>query len=222
MNQNIVKITLHGLLGEAIGKEWNLAVKTFSAALNAVETLSKRKFYKFLREKDAEGVRYQILINGREFLHDKSNPPDISKPESIVNTELCGKTKNLETIDIVPVIEGAGGDIGNIFTIILGVILIAVGIFVPGLGAFGVALVLAGLGLIAAGVINLLSKGPELQEFKDRQKTSYLFSGPVNTVGEGGVVPVGYGELLIGSAVISASYDVGYFDAGDNTRTVNS
>ena len=36
---------------------------------------------------------------------------------------------------------------------------------------------------------------------------SYTFNGPVNTVGEGGPVPIGYGRLIIGSQQIFSSYD---------------
>ena len=40
--------------------------------------------------------------------------------------------------------------------------------------------------------------------------TSYLFNGPVNTVGEGGPVPIGYGKLLIGGNNVFANYDIIY------------
>ena len=33
---------------------------------------------------------------------------------------------------------------------------------------------------------------------------SYTFSGPVNTTAQGQPVPVGYGRLIVGGAVISA------------------
>jgi predicted phage tail protein len=35
-------------------------------------------------------------------------------------------------------------------------------------------------------------------------KPSFLFDGPVNTIAQGHPVPVGYGEMYVGSAVISA------------------
>lgn len=222
MKQNLVKVKFHGILGDSIGKDWKLAVKTVGAAMNAIDVLSKRKLFKFLIEQDKKGAKYNVLINGREFIHDKRNPPNIKDPKSIAYSELCAKVNKLETIDIVPVLEGSGKDIASIFTAILGAILIIVGVVLSftGFAPLGVPLIIAGLGLLAAGIINLLSKGPELGEFKDRQKTSFLFSGPVNTINEGGPIPVGYGILMIGSSVISASYDIGYFDANDNFRIV--
>ena len=221
MKQNIIKINLWGVLGEVVGKEYNLAVNTLSAALNAIEVLSNRKLYRFLRENDKKGIKYRVLLNGRDFAYDLNNPPDPNDLESITSSELCAKTKNLKTIDIVPVIEGSGGNGGSIGAIIVGIILVIVGIFTFGAtSALGVSIIIGGLGLVAAGVLNLLSQPPELQPFKDKQKSSYLFNGPENTINEGGPVPVGYGRLIVGSAVISASYDIGYFDASDNTRIV--
>ena len=221
MNQDIIKIKLFGVLGEEVGSEYNLAVKTLSAALNAIESLSNRKLYKFLQENDKKGIKYRVLLNGRDFICDINNPPDPNNLESITSSELCAKTKNLRTIDIVPVIEGSGSNGASIGTIIVGVILIIVGVIlsIAGFGS-GVPLILIGIGLLAAGVINLLTKPPELQEFKDKQKTSYLFNGPENTINEGGPVPIGYGRLIVGSSVISASYDIGYFNADDNSRIV--
>ena len=35
---------------------------------------------------------------------------------------------------------------------------------------------------------------------------SYLFSGPVNVINEGGPVPIGYGRLIVGSQVIMSTY----------------
>jgi predicted phage tail protein len=205
-------------LGEHVKyKTWNLAINSVGQALNAIEVLSKRKLYKFLKENDDKGIKYRVLINGRDFLCEKT--PTLNDPESIANSELCAQVHGLKTIDIVPVLEGAGGNGASIGAIILGVVLVIVGIVVAVAGGgLGVPLIIAGIGLIAAGVINLLSKGPELQEFTQRQKTSYLFGGPVNTINEGGPVPVQYGMGMIGSSVISASYDVEYFNADDTAR----
>jgi predicted phage tail protein len=102
------------------------------------------------------------------------------------------------------------------------------------------ALGMAGLGLIAGGVSLFLSKPPNFDmtipdssggtdgdgfqgltpdpigqgsapgAANTRGSVPYLFNGPVNTVGEGGPVPVGYGQLVIGSNNVFASYDLSY------------
>jgi len=38
--------------------------------------------------------------------------------------------------------------------------------------------------------------------------SSYVFNGAVNTTAQGHPVPVGYGRMIVGSAVISAGIDV--------------
>lgn len=197
MKQNIVKIKLYGELGKAVGEEYNLAVKTFAEAINAIQILSNGKLFKHMMENDKKGIRYKILLNGRDFIYDKNNPPRPDNLESLMNCELAWKTKDLKTIDIVPSMEGS--DIISLIIYLIVSIIIAV---------------------IAAVIINALTKPPELQEFKQRQKTSFLFSGQENTINEGGPVPLGYGRLIVGSSVISAAYSVGYFHATDNARIV--
>jgi len=220
MKQELVEVNLHGVLGEAVGhKTWTLSVKTVGAAINAIEVLSQRKLFKFLSENDKNGIKYQILINGRDFNYDKENPPSLDNKESILNSELCAKVKDLKTIDIVPVLSGAGNGGGmvvlGVFLIILAILLLA-----TPFGVLSPYIFMIGVGLIAAGIMQMLTKPPEMPSYRETAKKSYLFSGPVNVVNEGGPIPIGYGRLMIGSAIISASYDIGYFDANDNYRTV--
>ena len=69
---------------------------------------------------------------------------------------------------------------------------------------------MGGIGLVAAGIANLLTPEPEFDDFREIEgggRPSYIFSGPQNTVREGGPVFVGYGRLLIGSHVIQTSLD---------------
>ena len=207
----MTKITLHGELGEAIGSEWNLKVKSVSEAISAINILSKRKFYPLLLEKDKQGLKYQIVINNQEFAPNKKIDENTTIQE-IKESELCIDRGNLKTIDIVPVYEGSD----EVLSIVLGVILVIVGIIVA-VGSWGAAapiggaLITAGVGLIVGGIIGLLTAPPSFEDFREVEKrgtTSYLFSGPQNTTREGGPVPLGYGRLIVGSQVIQASYDL--------------
>jgi len=215
MSANLVTVTFHGILGESLSKTvWKVAVKSVGEALYAIETLSGRQLYKKIVDLSNKNVRYAVAINGEPFKTEQDL--SIDNPESIRNSELCIK-RNIESIDIIPVIEGAGGDFMNIFTVILGGLLIA-----TGLGAFagigltlgstwGTVAVFAGLGLLAAGVTNLLTSPPKFEDFREiggGGARSYLFNGPQNTTREGGPVPLVYGELIVGSQVISTTYDI--------------
>ena len=122
----------------------------------------------------------------------------------------------MKSIDIVPVVEGA--DAKDIFAIIAGIILIVLGVFTFGATTqMGMMLIAGGLGLMAAGIANLLTPMPEFGDFREIEgggRASYIFSGPENTVREGGPVFIGYGRLLVGSQVIQSSIET--FDVKNN------
>lgn len=204
---NLTSITLHGILGEQVGKNWNIQIKSVSEAIHAINILSGQKLYKQLRENDEKNIKYKVLVNNNLIEPDKELKPD--EIESIRNSEFCIE-KKIDEIDIVPVLEGAGGDNGGTFAIIAGVLLIIAGILIIGVAApIGAALIIGGVGLIAAGVYTLLSKPPEFEDFREKsERISYLFNGPTNVSREGGPVPVAYGRLIVGSQVASATYEI--------------
>lgn len=198
---SLVTIKLHGNLGELFHEQWDFAVKSVSQALSAINTFTDNKFFKFLSSKQQKGVFYRVLINGEDYVAEKSltDPEDIN---AIKSSNLVANIDNLKTIDIIPVLEGAK----DVFLIILGVVLVIVGILLIEFG-IGVPLIMIGIGLLAAGITALISKPPAFEDFREVEgsKSSYLFNGPVNIQREGGPIPVGYGRLLVGSQVISAN-----------------
>lgn len=217
----MVRVNLHGKLGEDLGKTWDLDVTSVAEAMRAIEANTRCLRKWFLDHANEKGYSaYSISVNNK-FLKFKED----MQVDEFKNSEVFMQYDDkLETIDIFPEIMGSR----SIFMIIVSVILIVVAVFVPPLAP---VLILAGLGLLAAGVTSLLSKPPPLIPFNAQQAdpinssagevggpSSYLFNGPVNTVGEGGPVPVGYGTLLIGSNNVYASYDVQY---KTNKRGIN-
>ena len=210
--KNLVRIKLHGHLGKTMKKRvWSLSVETVSEAINAINILSNNKLKKRLIKDHRENIKYNVLIDGRDFMHE--DPLDIKKPETIKSSELCLKNNKMKTIDLIPIIEGAGDGI-NIFTIILAIVLIVWGFIIAAAGnpQLGYAMVMAGLGLLAAGISNLIAKAPKPGEISD-SIGSYMFNGPQNTDKEGNPVPVGYGRLLVGSQIVAASYDIDYLSS---------
>jgi len=210
----LVNVKFHGNIWGDLKANYNLAVSSVGEAIYAIDTLNKRKLTKQLLGNDKKNIKYRVLINGRDFVCQE--PLSLEKPETITNSELVMIRKNLQNIDIVPVLEGADGAL-NILTIVLGVILIVVGFVIfPGTQVLGLmllksALVMGGLGLVVAGVINLLSSPPKFEDFRTIEKggkSSYLFNGPENTVGEGGPVPMGYGRLIVGSHTVVTTYNI--------------
>jgi predicted phage tail protein len=222
MSANLVHVTLHGELSQ-IGSDWDLSVKSVSEAIHAIEKITN-KLYSFLIDKTRQNIKYRIVINGKDFYTD--NEPRLDDPKSIENCELRMHNKNLKTIDIIPVLEGSGSKFMGWITAFLGVVLIVIGLgLTPFTGGTSLGLVMAGLTLLAAGVSTLLTKPPKFEDFREIEqggKTSYLFAGPQNVVGEGGPVPLGYGRLLIGSQTISSSYVIRDFNTDDTTDYVRN
>lgn len=96
-----------------------------------------------------------------------------------------------------------GGKNGGVFNVVLGVVMLVIAYFVPVTAPY---LVPAGVSMIAGGVVQMLTpvpKGPGNTDGPDN-KPSYTFSGAVNTQAQGNPVPLLYGRMIVGSAVVSA------------------
>lgn len=205
-----VEIFLHGKLGEAVGKDhWELSVQSPAEALYAINIMSKDSIRKYFLKPLNSYARYKVLVNDKEV-------PFTFDENFYKNNELLVKSNDFKRLDIVPVLEGAGG-------------IDWLGIFLGGIGLFygGAIVRMASLALITTGISNLLSKPPKMPEQRQiknpssdpsQLSNSYLFGGPVNVLNEGGPIPLGYGRLIVGSQVIMGSYDVRYVDIRDAGR----
>ena len=237
--KKLTKIKFHGELGEHMGKEYNLSVDSVKEALQAVNKISGKKLSKYFMKDGNFHNEYRILVNGKDLA---SKHKKIDSVDKVNSSEIVIERKNLDTIDIVPVIQGSGNNFLAILLVVVAVVLIATGVGAAAFGAFmaqgaaqaglatattlgisaGTAIV-AGLGLLAAGISVLLSKPPEFAAFQDTStaggRRSYLFNGPENVQGEGRAVPFGYGRLKIGSQSIDATYEITYADADTNPLT---
>lgn len=116
-------------------------------------------------------------------------------------------------IRIVPVLKGAKN--GGILQIVAGVVLVIAGGLVSGLSygwaaPVGSAMIQLGWGMIVGGIVQLLTPLPHGKSAKDSPANTpnYSFNGPINTQAQGNPVPLAYGEVHCGSAVISAGIDV--------------
>ena len=194
---NLVKVKLHGVLGKKLKqKEWHLKVSSVSEALYAINVNTDFKLRKILMDHQKNNIKYGVCVNEKA----------VENANRIKDNSLFLKHKNLESIDIIPVVEGKS--MGLISTIIGAGMLVFSG---------NAMMANIAMTLIMAGISDMLSKPPEIPD--TRQITnpssdpvalgeSYLFNGPVNVINEGGPVPIGYGRMVVGSQVILASYEV--------------
>lgn len=143
--------------------------------------------------------------------------------------------KGRETLHITPVVMGAGGKNGGVFQAVLGVVLIAVAWWSPagwGLSASAFSSIgMMGASLLLGGVSQMLTKMPAVNE-REAGKTlqSSAFSGLQNMAANGQPIPLIYGEMLVGSLVISqgiTSYSIqsggsiGFAPAGKASTSFN-
>lgn len=187
-------VFLHGHLGEKYGKRFTLAVHSVAEAC----ALLAANFKGFTADMQAQRHGFVIRVDGQPA-------KDIA---ALREKHICPE------IHIVPALAGAGGkNSGAGFVVVAAAIAIAAYTgYVPAdyVGmAYNVALNLAISGvsqLLMAGAVQPEGGNDELTG--ETNKTSYAFSGPVNTTKQGNPVPVLYGRLLVGSQVISAGIEV--------------
>lgn len=181
MNNEITTVKLHGWLGKKYGKTFKLYVNNVR---DAVDLLSAQ----------LKGFRQDIIKNNRCYKVLVQN--EAKGPDELFDGA-AGKC-----IRIIPVVAGSG----NAAKIVIGAVLIyltwgaATGTVAAAVNGIGWSLVVGG----AMGLIFGTAKATA-GESNSESKTSYLFSGTVNTTGQGNQVPLAYGgPIRIGSQVISA------------------
>jgi len=122
-----------------------------------------------------------------------------------------------DTIRIAPILKGSKA---GVLQTIIGAVLIVVGAIATayGYGAIGGPMISAGIGMVAGGIIQMLSPQTKLNKNADSadNQGSYVFSGPVNTTAQGNPVPVLYGRMIVGSAVISAGMEADDYSPATN------
>ena len=184
----LVTVRLYGKLGARFGRSYRLAV---SSAGEAVRALSSQLpgFESFLTRSKDMGLAYTVFYGKR----------------NLTEEQLRDAVDVDEDIRIAPVVIGSKN--GGWLNIILGAVLIVVGLVLsPFTGGASLFLVKMGTGLIVSGIVQLLTPVPKDNTSKEKAENqpSYAFNGPINTQAQGGCVPVLYGEMIVGSAVVSA------------------
>ncbi|GAA5787308.1 tail assembly protein [Chitiniphilus shinanonensis] len=188
------EVILYGPMRARFGRSFRLDVASPAEAIRALTAVVPGFRAWFARQAQA-GAAYHVLVGQRD----------------LAERELADLAPAEAPIRIAPALRGAKR--GGLFQVILGAAMIAFAFSTGGaslLATLGTntASTVVGLGasMVLSGVAQLLApqvKAGTPAERPDNQP-SYVFDGPVNTTSQGQPVPVLYGELLVGSAVISA------------------
>ena len=196
------KVKLYGELADFVGhKELEAGINSTADAIRFLIT-NFPKLEAHMNER-----YYKVLVNDYEITEKEIQNP-------------TGKSD----INIVPVISGAGGNVGKV---LLGAALIGTAFMTGGVtggaffkaatveGSFAAAgfltkaAVTIGGALVLQGVSDMLFPTPKMPEFSNEEdpRISFSFSGIQNTSRAGTSHPIVYGEIVTGSVVISAGID---------------
>ena len=186
-------VRLYGQLGSKFGRVYRLALDSNTPAEAIAALCSQIKgFSSYLAQAKDRGIGFAIFVGKKNLSHDELLSPS-----------------GADDIRIAPILLGSKN--GGVFNIVMGAVLIVVGGFIAGwsFGAaspIGSSIAAMGASMIAGGVVQLLSPQPRQLKSGDRpdNQPSYVFNGAVNTQAQGNPVPVLYGRMIVGSAVISA------------------
>ena len=183
-------IRLYGELGKRFGREFKLDVQSPAEAVRALRVIVPG-FQAYLAEHAKSA--FKIFVGG-------SNRSD----------EVGAPCSDMEVIRIAPTVQGASA-VGRI---ILGVALLAFAWWNPlgwtAGGAMLTGVTGMGMSMVLGGVVQLLSPQQTYDSAaseRPENRPSYNFNGPVNTTAQGHPVPLCYGRMIVGSAVISAGIE---------------
>ncbi|ENE13470.1 bacteriophage lambda tail assembly I family protein [Escherichia coli p0305293.14] len=178
-------------------------MKTGAEAIRALATQLPA-----FRQKLSDGW-YQVRIAGRDA------------GETELSARLNEPLANGAVIHIVPRLAGAKS--GGVFQAVLGAAVMAVAIWMPvgwkdaeavsGMFSLGASMVLGGV----AQMLAPKARTPRTQTTDNGKQNTY-FSSLDNMVAQGNVLPVLYGEMRVGSRVVSQ--EISTADEGDGGQVV--
>lgn len=197
-------IYLYGELGRKYGKRHRIHIASPAEAIRALAA-NFDDFLTDLLKSGEKGIGYRIVV-GKSDIGEK---------------QLYDPTA--DAIKIIPVIQGAKQ--GGVTQILLAAILVVVALYYPPAAAYAPQLYGMAASMALGGITQMLSAQSKSKKPSENSANdpSYVFSGPVNTTAQGHPVPVGYGRLIVGSAVISAGISIEQVQVGvDTTGTTGT
>lgn len=192
----MVTIRLLGEVGRRFGRRFQLAVKTPAEALRAL-CVQIPELRQYLLESGENGINWRVVTDHAQGLTEEQLMWPMSK-----------------RMVLAPIPVGRGG--GGVGAIIAGIALVAFSLLLPGIGAAIGGATMTKIGLVGAamlfgGVAQLLTPTPQMPTVgaigggattgrsESDQLKSFTFDKSNANTKQGEVVPVLYGERIIGS-----------------------
>ena len=206
-------VKVYGALRKRLGQcRFELDVATPAQAIKAL-CVNFPGLDKWLIDSEKDGVGYRVTVAREQVTEDNMAP-------------LMMPFSDREVFSITPVVVGAGRGLGRI---LLGAVLITAAVFMAPAAAAGggfftagatgtsltamgyasIAVGNLGISLVLGGIAQSLSPQPGPNQLDEAvQLESFTFSNVLNTSRQGMPVPIAYGRLFVGSAVLSSGFDV--------------
>ena len=210
-------VKVYGALRKRLGQcRFEFDVATPAQAIKAL-CVNFPGLEKWIVDSEKDGVGYRVAVSKEKATAENIAP-------------LLMPFSDKEVFSITPVVAGAGRGAGQI---LLGVALIATAVVIApaaaagsgflGLGSASAATASAfaasastivgsiGISLTLSGIATAISPQPDtgLERGREAAKLeSFVFNNVVNTAKQGLPVPIAYGRVFVGSAVLSSGLDV--------------
>lgn len=175
-------VILPGELAKKFGKYHKMLVSSPAEAVRAL-CLTMKGFQEHLTTSHSRGVEYAVFVG----------------KDNLGKENLAIKSSADKPIKIVPVIRGSKQ---GVLQTVLGAVLV-----VAGLAFAAPWAVQLGAALALGGVVQMLTPQTSTSSNGVDNGASYTFNGPVNTTAAGNPVPLLYGELMVGGAIISGGVE---------------
>ena len=208
-------VEVYGALRKRLGQcRFEFDVNTPAQAIKAL-CVNFPGLDKWLIDSEQDGVGYRVAISKEKATQENVAP-------------LLMPFSDREVFSITPVVAGAGRGAGMVFAgiALIGLSAVTFGTSAAFAGAFSttgigaaagsatafgsIALLKVGAYLTLSGIAQAISPQPDLDSTLDEavQLESFTFSNVVNTSKQGLPVPIAYGRVFVGSAVLSSGLDV--------------
>ena len=199
----MVEVSLEGRVGKSLGKKWELHVGTVGEAIRAIRANVGSAFAKAL----GVSKRYAVIVDGVPVAPDACFLKKIKKSLVLIPILAGGAVSAAVWIGAAIV---AATPIGFATALAIGYMVVAVAV---------VALV----ALVVLGISSLISHMAEdPKDPKSERTSSFIFGGAENTTSQGGVVPVAYGRMRVGSMTISVSNSSVEKSVWDKSKAFNT
>ena len=208
-------VKVYGALRKRLGQcRFEFDVATPAQAIKAL-CVNFPGLEKWLIDSEKDGVAYRVAVSKEKATQEDMSP-------------LFMPFSDKEVFSITPVVAGAGRGLGQV---LIGAALITAAVFMAPAAAAGGGFFTAGatgtsltamgyaslavgnlgISLVLGGIAQAISPQPDtgLERGREAAKLeSFVFNNVVNTAKQGLPVPIAYGRVFVGSAVLSSGLDV--------------